>query len=157
MSLKAKTKRRLLKLANFLNYLPEEKFNFENVITKSNGKACGTVGCAIGWLPAISSKFAWKKYGKNYDLEIKLGNTNIGYRWVSWNHWSDLNSGGWGNIANYFGISANEAKMLFQPRYARSWNKTVLLGHASAKEVAQSILDFIDYKETTAPQKVLVA
>lgn len=154
MSLKAKTKRRLQKLANFLNNLPEEKFNFEDVITKSNGKACGTVGCAIGWLPAISSKFAWKQCGPKFDLEVKLGNTKTGYEWVTWTFGGN---NGWENIANYFGISTDEAKMLFQPRYARDWTKTVLQGNASAKVVAQSILEFIDYKENAAPQKVLVA
>jgi hypothetical protein len=157
MSLKAKTKRRLQKLANFLNTLPEEKFNFEDVITKSNGKACGTVACAMGWLPAISSKFAWKQCGPKFDLKVKTGNTKTGYKWVSWTDWSTfLNGNGWSNIANYFGISTDEARMLFQPRYARNWTKTVLLGNASAKVVAQSILEFIDYKDAQ-PKKVLVA
>lgn len=47
-------KTKLLKLIDFLKNLPEEKFYFGSVVDsfdKENN--CGTVCCAIGWLPAI--------------------------------------------------------------------------------------------------------
>lgn len=153
MSLKAQSKRRLQKLANFLNQLPEEQFNFENVITKCNGTSCGTVACAMGWLPAISSKFAWK--GKTtLDLYVKTGNVKTGY---TWKPWYITDSYGWQNIADYFGIHWKDTRKLFQPGIHREWSDEVLFGNASAKEVAASILGFIAYKENAAPQKVLVA
>jgi hypothetical protein len=61
--MKALYRKRLLKLADFLDALPREKFDF-GVITRVDGKPmrealkaaherCGTVGCAIGWMPVV--------------------------------------------------------------------------------------------------------
>lgn len=55
--------KRLLKLADFLDTMPREKFDF-GVVADEQGKPmaealaadktqCGTVGCAIGWMPAV--------------------------------------------------------------------------------------------------------
>ncbi len=55
--------KRLLKLADFLDKLPRAKFDF-GVIAMQDGKPmlealkagkerCGTVACAIGWMPAV--------------------------------------------------------------------------------------------------------
>jgi hypothetical protein len=43
---------RLEKLAQFLDQLPNYKFDFSTVVSSSAG-GCGTVCCAIGWLPAV--------------------------------------------------------------------------------------------------------
>ena len=64
--------KRLEKLATFLDTLPKQKFNF-GVVTdvsddwtmqealKTKDNSCGTVGCAIGWSPAVFPKVVqWK-------------------------------------------------------------------------------------------------
>ncbi len=47
-------KKRLLKLAEFLEKLPRAKFDFGTTVLEwDGGKTCGTVCCAIGWTPTI--------------------------------------------------------------------------------------------------------
>ncbi len=52
-------KRRLLKLADFLDTVPEERFNFRKWVNNDwGGKAdlsCGTQACALGWATTIPS------------------------------------------------------------------------------------------------------
>lgn len=43
---------RLNKLADFVEPLPAEKFDFTRYVAESDGE-CGTVCCAIGWCPAV--------------------------------------------------------------------------------------------------------
>lgn len=70
---------RLLVLAEFLDKLPVEKFNFA-IIADQHGKPmmealaagktrCGTTACAIGWLPAVfPNEFEWKQVGSRVDV-----------------------------------------------------------------------------------------
>lgn len=44
-----RTSEKLIKLADFLETLPDEKFDFGTYIRETD---CGTVGCAAGWIPA---------------------------------------------------------------------------------------------------------
>lgn len=65
-------KKRLLKLADFLDKLPVEKFDY-SIIAKEAGLpmkealakgpvSCGSVACAIGWMPAVFPRsIKWEK------------------------------------------------------------------------------------------------
>lgn len=44
---------RLRKLAAFVAALPDEKFDFSSAVAKSDAGGCGTVCCALKWLPAV--------------------------------------------------------------------------------------------------------
>ena len=47
-------KERLLKLADFLQELPKDKFDFTSVVEEYDREnECGTLCCAIGWTPAV--------------------------------------------------------------------------------------------------------
>lgn len=52
-------KRRLLKLADFLDTLPKQRFNYEHWVGRDwQGAAnlsCGTTACALGWATTIPS------------------------------------------------------------------------------------------------------
>lgn len=43
-------RKRFLRLADYLQRLPARKFNFSIFAQQ---KTCGTVGCAMGWTPAV--------------------------------------------------------------------------------------------------------
>ena len=82
-------KKRLLKLASFLETLHHKKFDF-NIVRNE----CGTVGCAVGWTPnvfprlvkinkkASNSKFNTKfRYGKEKYLNyIQVAERSFGLR-----------------------------------------------------------------------------
>lgn len=58
---------RLLKLADFLQTLPPEKFSLFGYVQESIG-GCGTVCCAIGWLPKLfPESWRWREDG-NYPI-----------------------------------------------------------------------------------------
>ena len=56
-------KKRLLKLADFLDQLPPQKFDFDTIAVegekphkealKARTEHCGTTACAVGWMPAV--------------------------------------------------------------------------------------------------------
>ena len=60
-------KQNVEKLITFLQKLPDEKFNFSNLVTEYTGvddHRCGTVCCAYGWFPEIFPKdFKWAAFG----------------------------------------------------------------------------------------------
>lgn len=83
-------KQRLLKLADFIENLPKKKFNL-NVIAKGkleefnkavNKKmSCGTVACAMGWMPCVFPrlcKYVEDDYSYN-DITIVSKNKNYDY------------------------------------------------------------------------------
>jgi hypothetical protein len=54
-------KERLETIAKFLDILPPEKFDIGDFVTESKD-GCGTVCCAIGWLPEIFPRnFKWRE------------------------------------------------------------------------------------------------
>lgn len=63
--------KRLLKLINFLDELPPEKFNFSREVTKAhtNHKQCATVGCAIGWTPLLFPRLVKWNFRPNWTDE----------------------------------------------------------------------------------------
>lgn len=103
---------RLLKLADFLDALPEEKFDFAT-IAKEGGKPmlealaaghlkCGTVGCAIGWMPAIwPDELHWTEAYKG-SLDVTDGKANFNFT----------------AAAEFFEIRPEQADYLFMPGYS---------------------------------------
>jgi len=52
---------RLLKLADFLEQLPDKKFNINYIVYKRR-ETCVSVACAIGWMPAVFKELKWEGY-----------------------------------------------------------------------------------------------
>ena len=121
-------KRRLLKLANFLDTVPVRKFDMDYFVIKNNQpdkilplKDCGTVACALGYAATCIPEFqragltveprdnGWPLYDKN-------GNYEIGYEA--------------GEV--FFNLNGDESKELFDPFYYRE-------GHKGPRSVARKI------------------
>lgn len=68
--------KRLLKLADFLNVLPKEKFNYGVVVMGDDLPRktfdCGSVACAMGWTPVVFPRLAKYVKHENGDVEIAL-------------------------------------------------------------------------------------
>jgi hypothetical protein len=130
---------RLLQLADFLDKLPEEKFDF-GTIAKQSGKPmlealaaghvkCGTVGCAIGWLPAVfPDQFKWVRSAFNDELTVLTKETD------------ELN---FDAAAEFFGIGYSQADYLFMPGYEDD-GYSGLADEAKATEVAAHIRKFVE-------------
>jgi hypothetical protein len=132
---------RLYKLAKFLDNLPEENFDFGVVIDimgdpTKDIHSCGTVGCAIGWTPRVFPKLV--EYNVMLQAVQPIGGNKVGDDFVS------LGS-------QLFNICRSESSLLFSTITACPWNKdTNLEGisaiHATPKNVAQSIRNFVKWK-----------
>src|SRR5438093_919703 len=75
--------KRLLKLADFLDELPREKFDFGQIAyqggkpmaeaLKLGAVRCGTVACAIGWMPAVwPRELNWRERKMWYNKAINV-------------------------------------------------------------------------------------
>lgn len=72
-------KQRLLRVARFLDKLPEEKFDFSKVVSHRDENCCGTVCCAVGWMPKIDPKnWFWFAYDVTYKNGKYTENTYFG-------------------------------------------------------------------------------
>lgn len=121
-------RQRLLKLAKFLRELPEEKFYFGDYVrdfdTEHN---CGTVCCAIGWMPKVDPKNCkWVRHRTRYSC-VAYGST------VEDNSWTDA----W---CKYFQISRAQFGYLFLPYNMGS----DLTNNASTIQVAINIEEFVN-------------
>lgn len=143
--MKAFHKKRLLKLAEFLENLPTKKFNFGEIVEKFDQKnKCGTICCAVGWCPTVFPRdWTWVK--DKYDptkawayLKSEI-NANIeGLKYLDWSE----------SASKFFGISLYEADDLFYPNRPRPWdNYKELHETATPKQVAKSIRKFLEWKE----------
>lgn len=131
--------KRLLKLADFLDTLPRQKFDY-SVFTRQGGKPmrealkagktdCGTAGCAVGWMPVVFpravcwlDKPTWKS-----DLTVALrSDHDITHMEVA---------------EQYFGLDEREALCLFDP-----FNND-LSPEATPKQVARHIRKFVARKQ----------
>lgn len=129
--------KRLLKLADFLQELPKEKFDFAHIVREeqnSKGKTCGTVCCAVGWLPKIFPRH-WKWDVCGLGVGAAYVNSRVSsdiWLWVS-------------NSAEFFGIPREAARLLFTANMLRPWARGCSRLHksATAKQVATSIRQFI--------------
>lgn len=130
-------KKRLLKLADFLDKLPTQKFRFD-VFAIEDGKPmlealeageanCGTVACAIGWMPAIFPRqIKWQPYlhDKKYKDIVFKGREEL--------------DGAFETARVFFGIEERKTVYkLFDP----VWSE--LGHHATPKQVAQHIREFL--------------
>lgn len=128
-------KRRLLKLAAFLDTLPRAKFDF-SIIARQDGlpflkalkagdKACGTVACAVGWMPAVFPRaFRWDTGGTVYPKNLS-GVTGL-----------DLYAAG-----QFFGLPDNDINYLFTP------DSSGLREKATPKQVARHIRRYVQDHE----------
>lgn len=138
-------KERLLELASFLDIVPPEKFDFKVVIKGPDVPRrqldCGSVACAIGYLPAvfpelvtteahargfsvIPSDPAWKRqYGWSVSLHVQTAK-------------------------HIFGTTTEESHYLFTPDPDDGYaNIQLLPATATAQQVAERIRSFVAAKE----------
>jgi len=119
-------KRRLLKLAAFLEALPENKFYFGTTLQKVEHN-CPTVACAIGWTPVVFPKLT-KRFGVG--RKIETSGSGVGNR-----YYSEL-------ARDLFDISQRDAEMLFSPQWEPT-ELTVLSNDATPSAVAANIRLFL--------------
>lgn len=128
--------KRLNKLADFLDTLPNKKFDFDWVVGDYDRELqCGSVCCAMGWTPRVFPKLVeWFEHDNNaFDVRMK-GVSEEGDYIVT--------------AMVLFDISYGEADQLFTPEEPRPWmGNRALSREASAKTVANSIRKFIEWKK----------
>lgn len=103
---------RMQKLIEFLEELEPSKFNIANLITKYDyTNECGTVCCAVGWLPAVFPNLVkWERDLMSGEACLALANDeankddSFGYFW-------------WEIPCQIFGIELEQVEMLFNPYY----------------------------------------
>jgi hypothetical protein len=128
-------KQRLEKLAAFLDTLPAKKFRYDVIVRTTETTPsldCGTIACAMGWLPVVFPRsWKWEKNVFNdWELNRKTKNNYL------------LSSCDFTltNVAKWFNITKDEAFMLFYPISMQ--NK--LTDNARPKTVAKHIRKFIN-------------
>ena len=115
-------------MADFLDKLPKKKFNFRRVVTQYED-GCGTVCCAIGWLPKVfPRKWGW---GINPWSVMDIFDKSQGYY-----------SGHSGTMA-FFNLSLGQYAYLFLPNY----NSKSLSVNTTAKIVARRIRKFVKERD----------
>lgn len=139
-------RRRLLKLAAFLHDMPCAKFDFKLIFSQGSkpplealaagNHRCGTVGCAIGWMPAALPRVArWQYYGDTTDVVA-----DIVLR-------ADPGKSDFRAAQHAFGISYDESCWLFSPYggggYFGNHNTHNVGGDATPKQVAAHIRAFV--------------
>lgn len=126
---------RLRKLADFLDTLKRDAFNFGTLVDDWdwNGRGrrqpgCGTVACAWGWAPHVFPRL----------LEWRAGTPMIRARAVCgpW-YW---------NASDFFGLNTREVLHLFSPGQV-PWNKGPVYRNATPKQVAASIRRYVAWKK----------
>lgn len=133
-------KKRLLKLADFLDQLPRRKFDFSSIIRKVDEKhKCAAVACAIGWLPAVFPRLTkWRGLGMSF--HAAHGGVCL----------TGENQGSFEAAESLFGITEAEAGALFAPHMGRPWMPRSfcfpLTDYATPKAVARSIRKFVEWK-----------
>lgn len=100
--------RNLTKLIEFLEKLEPKKFDFRSIVRefKKNGHTCGTVCCAIGWIPAVFPKRARWQATTGWDNEPM-----VVVRFKGDDGVEDLK----GVAAKFFGMNFNTSEGLFVP------------------------------------------
>lgn len=131
-------KANLHKLIAFLRELPPESFYFGNIVDKKDEKGCGTVCCAVGWMPMVfPDKVKWTQ---KYEIEtVALTEQRSGY-------WEDV-------PAAIFGITDDLAVDLFTPSCQHRAHERLddCDDMASPAEVADMLESYIALTETPAP------
>lgn len=124
-------KDRLLKLAEFLEQLPSESFDFSSFVDSyDQEKECGSVCCAIGWMPKVFPDLCqWKKFtGFSFSIDIvTIGSNHTGFFAAQ----------------EIFDIDDDASSYLFCPRADYDDNDVRLPETASAVDVANRIREFV--------------
>lgn len=123
---------RLRKLAAFLYKLPPEKFYFGNYVLKAEN-GCGTVCCAIGWLPRVFPEdWHWVRSVYGDPIAAVLKNSNLcnyiaGYQPLV-------------HAEKYFKLNSADTHYLFHPCRYNTLDQT------TAEQVADRILEFVEQR-----------
>jgi hypothetical protein len=129
--------KRLLKLARFLEKLPNERFNYAYWVGKdwkgASDLSCGTTACALGWA-AVMPEFRKLGLELRRDPNIRpilpiIQNRNTGSGFIS-------------AAMEIFGLTLHQAEKLFIP-YTYPPSRGRLLYSSTAKEVAAHIRRFV--------------
>jgi hypothetical protein len=125
--------RRLLKLADFLEKLPRQRFSFHSWVGPEWGGAqdlsCGTTACALGWACTIP---AFQRLG----ARIEQGEDCV-YPDLAWKNRVDTYEVSRG----LFGLTFTEHCRLFLPGWAR------LGENPTPKQVAKRLRDFVSTRK----------
>lgn len=150
-------KKRLLKLADFLDKLPRKKFNFTEVVsgkeTPNKTLTCGSQACAIGWCPVVFPRLT--EY--HATLGWPITSSFLVVKMKGWN----FSGGSISSIEQVgralFGLSSPEAYALFVPSRgewqcveARRLGLKPLGGEATPKQVAWNMRKLVSIKTKKA-------
>ena len=138
---------RLEKLAHHLivGKLGVDHFDFRTVLDGLyvDGHLCGTVGCAMGELPAAFPE-EWKRVVKeSLDHDIGLSFTHTGPGIIEPMTRLPGCLDNTDNVSTFFDLSHEEFRYLFLPYYTDDDCSGYLLPDATAEEVGQHIRDFV--------------
>lgn len=121
---------RLLKLASFLRKLPPERFDFGVVVKHET--SCGTVGCAMGWTPAVFPDLVeWTKDEEAWPLTLTKTGKPTDYDTLA---------------SEIFEIGEDDAFSLFTPFNQGCIGLTRLPSDATPSQVADLIEEYIKLK-----------
>lgn len=97
---------RVKRFIKFLKKLPKKKFDFISVVTEFDevdGNICGTVCCAVGWLPSFDSdKFKWHVDVFNEGCKSRF----FGVPYVNGEEIEN-------DLCDYFGMTSEEVDAIF--------------------------------------------
>ena len=135
--MKSFEKKRMLKLADFLDKLPRQKFYFGSVVDGPDIPRkeldCRSTACAIGWCPVVFPSLC--EYGSVDDwYPIRMKGNHYG------SDFTDI-------AKSLFGITYVEAVSLFAPNEKNHGGLKTLSEKATAKQVAANLRKFIAIKE----------
>lgn len=132
---------RLLRLADGLDKIPPERFNFSIICAASDIHDtmhpdslltdCGSIGCAMGWAPNILPDL----------IKAELIDGEVLFTVNEFNHLDYVEA-----AKHLFSLSGSEVMTLFTPNY-RGRMQTSLPNEATPTQVADHIRNFINSKE----------
>ncbi len=136
--------KRLLKLAAFLRKLPRQKFDFCTFVSQgglpplealAKGKhRCGTVACAIGWMPAVFPRLTeYQLSSDEADAEAVCVKTPGIVDYVT----------GFAVAREVFGIDELDSHFLFDPGWISDDDRAAPGANATPKQVARHIERFV--------------
>lgn len=121
---------RLLQLASFLRKLPPERFDFSRVVRHET--PCGTIGCAMGWTPAVFPELVeWTKDKYLYPLTLCSTGYPMDYDAIA---------------SRIFEMDQGEAFRLFTPGEQGELDMEELEDNATPSQVADLIEEYIKLK-----------